>query len=62
MASAYFACVCRPARYPHAVLIRPLIVGGVWMLVITAISLAATRDGWWALPGVILLAVAALGT
>lgn len=43
-------------------LIRPVIVGGVWFLGIAAATLAATRDGWWALPAVVLLALAALGT
>lgn len=62
MASAYFACVWQPARYPHAVLTRPLIVGGVWVLAITATTLTVTRSAWWAVLAVILLVAAALGT
>ncbi len=59
---AHFACVCRAARYPHAVLIRPLIVGGVWVLGFAATTLSVFHRSWWVLPAVLLIALAALGT
>lgn len=59
---AHFACVCRAARYPHAVLIRPLIVGGVWVLGFAATALSVFHRSWWVLPAVLLIALAALGT
>ena len=43
-------------------LIRPLIVGGVWVLGIAAAALSAFHRGWWVLPAVLLIALAALGT
>lgn len=41
---------------------RPVIVGAVWVLAVTATVLAVVDDSWWALPAAILAAVAALGT
>jgi glutamate synthase domain-containing protein 2 len=43
------------------VLIRPLFVAGVWVLA-AATAVAAIRNGWWVLPALLLLALAALGT
>ncbi|HYJ55703.1 MAG TPA: FMN-binding glutamate synthase family protein [Mycobacterium sp.] len=42
-------------------MIRPLVVAAVWVLGAVT-TLAATRSGWWAVPGVVVLALAALGT
>ena len=43
-------------------MIRPLIVAGVWVLAAAGAVLALTWHGWWALPAVVLRALAALGT
>jgi hypothetical protein len=47
-----------PAQYPHAVLVRPLIVAGIWAIAAAATVLALAWHGWWA----VLLALATLGT
>ncbi|GJF13989.1 FMN-binding glutamate synthase family protein [Mycolicibacterium cyprinidarum] len=43
-------------------LIRPLIVAGVWILGFGATTLALTRTDWWTVPAVLLLLSAAVGT
>ena len=49
-------------RYPHAVLVRPLIVAGVWVAAVLAGVLALLFHVWWALPAAVLAGLAALGT
>jgi glutamate synthase domain-containing protein 2 len=44
------------------VILRPLIVAGVWVIAALTAVLALALHGWWALPAVALAAVAALGT
>ena len=43
-------------------LVRPLIIAGVWVIAAAATVLALVWQGWWALPAVVLLGLAALGT
>ncbi|WP_178359339.1 FMN-binding glutamate synthase family protein [Mycolicibacterium hippocampi] len=43
-------------------MIRPLIVGGVWVLGFAATTLSVFHRSWWVLPAVLLIALAALGT
>ena len=49
-------------RYPHAVMVRPLIVAGVWVAAVLAGVLALLFHVWWALPAAVLAGLAALGT
>jgi glutamate synthase domain-containing protein 2 len=44
------------------VLVRPLIVAGVWVIAVAATVLAVAWHGWWALPAAVLLGLAAVGT
>ena len=49
-------------RYPHAVMVRPLIVAGVWVAAVLGGVLALLFHVWWALPAAVLAGLAALGT
>lgn len=50
------------ARYPHAVVIRPLLIVGIWLLGAAAAVLAVLRHAGWGVAAAVLLALAALGT
>ena len=50
------------SRYPHAMIVRPMIVTAVWLAGVLAALAALTASGWWVVPAVILLALAGLGT
>jgi Conserved region in glutamate synthase len=43
-------------------MVRPLVVAGFWLAAQAALALTLTLNGWWALPAVVLVALAALGT
>lgn len=43
-------------------IVRPLIVAGVWLAAGLAVVAALARTGWWSLPAAALLILAALGT
>ncbi len=49
-------------RYPHAVMIRPLIIAVIGVAAVLVAVLALRLNGWWAVPAAVLLALAALGT
>jgi glutamate synthase domain-containing protein 2 len=51
-----------PPRYPHPVLVRPLIVAAVWILGFLSAAAAVTASRGWAVPAAVLLGLAALGT
>jgi glutamate synthase domain-containing protein 2 len=44
------------------VLVRPLIIAGVWVIAAAATVPALAWHGWWALPAVVMLGLATLGT
>jgi glutamate synthase domain-containing protein 2 len=50
------------ARYPHAVVIRPLLIVGIWLLGAAAAALTVLRHAGWGVAAVVLLGLAALGT
>jgi hypothetical protein len=50
------------SRYPHAIIVRPVIVAGVWLAAVLAAIAALPKSGWWAAPAAALIGLAALGT
>src|SRR4051812_42883223 len=43
-------------------IVRPVIVAGVWLAAVLAAIAALTKSGWWAAPAAALIGLAALGT
>ena len=43
-------------------IVRPVIVAGVWLAAVLAAIAALAKSGWWAAPAAVLIGLAALGT
>src|SRR5689334_13785446 len=50
------------ARYPHAVVIRPLLIAGIWLLAVGAVALTVLEHAGWAVVAAVLLGLALLGS
>jgi glutamate synthase domain-containing protein 2 len=44
------------------VIVRPVIVAGVWLAAVLAAIAALAKSGWWTVPAAVLIGLAALGT
>jgi hypothetical protein len=62
MVDSCLAHISLERDHPHAVLIRPLIVAGVWVVGALFAVAALLGHGWWEMPAVLVLVLAALGT
>ncbi|KMO73680.1 Glutamate synthase [NADPH] large chain [Mycolicibacterium obuense] len=50
------------ARYPHAVVIRPLVIAGIWLLAVGAVALTVFAHAGWGVAVAVLLGLALLGS